>query len=178
MKKKIILITLIMPMLSNASEKAFTPTPPGNIEIKTIPKQHLLIAQQTENYFIANNSLFGKLFRYIRTHNIPMTTPVKAEINPGKMGFYINADNHQKEFPSTAAIQPVIEPAYTVLSIGKRGGYSEKNFQETHQKLVQHLATLPDWQPAGEAYAIYWNGPYIPNFAKHFEVHIPIQSTP
>ena len=79
-----------MPMLANAIEKAFTPTPTGTIEIKIIPEQHLLIAQQTETYFAANNSLFGKLFRYIKTHNIPMTTPVKAEMSPGKMGFYIN----------------------------------------------------------------------------------------
>ena len=59
-----------------------------------------------------------------------MTTPVKAEMSPGKMGFYINKKNHHKVFPETAAIQPVIEPAYTVLSMGKRGGYSEKNFQD------------------------------------------------
>lgn len=167
-----------MPMLSNAAEKAFPPTPPGKIEIKIIPKQHLLIAQQPENYFTANNALFGKLFRYIRTHNIPMTTPVKAEMNPGKMGFYVNKANHQKQLPSTATIQPIIEPAYTVLSMGKRGSYSQKNYQEIHHKLTQHLATLLEWQPAGEAYAVYWDGPYIPNFAKHAEIHIPIQPAP
>ena len=167
-----------MPILANAIEKAFTPTPTGTIEIKIIPEQHLLFAQQTETYFAANNSLFGKLFRYIKTHNIPMTTPVKAEMSPGKMGFYINKKNHHKVFPETAAIQPVIEPAYTVLSIGKRGGYSEKNFQETRQELIEHLATLTEWQPVGKAYAAYWDGPYIPNFAKRFEVHIPIQPAP
>ena len=167
-----------MPILANAIEKAFTPTPTGMIEIKIIPEQHLLIAQQTETYFAANNSLFGKLFRYIKTHNIPMTTPVKAEMSPGKMGFYINKKNHHKDFPETAAIQTVIEPAYTVLSMGKRGGYSEKNFQETRQELIEHLATLAEWQPVGKAYAAYWDGPYIPNFAKRFEVHIPIQPAP
>ena len=167
-----------MPILANAIEKAFTPTPTGMIEIKIIPEQHLLIAQQTETYFTANNSLFGKLFRYIKTHKIPMTTPVKAEMSPGKMGFYINKKNHHKVFPETTVIQPVIEPAYTVLSMGKRGGYSEKNFQETRQELIEHLATLAEWQPVGKAYAAYWDGPYIPNFAKRFEVHIPIQPAP
>ena len=107
-----------------------------------------------------------------------MTTPVKAEINPGKMGFYINKKNHCRAFPTTATIQPVVEPAYTVLSMGKRGGYSEKNFQETRQELVQHLENLTEWHSTGEAYAVYWDGPYIPNFAKRFEVHIPIQPAP
>ncbi|MAS97400.1 MAG: hypothetical protein CMF29_00495 [Kiritimatiellaceae bacterium] len=167
-----------MPMLTNATEKAFAQTPPEKIEIKAIPQQHLLITQQTETYFAANNSLFGKLFRYIKTHNIPMTTPVKAEINPGKMGFYINKKNHFRAFPTTATIQLVVEPAYTVLSMGKRGGYSEKNFQETRQELVQHLESHPEWHSTGEAYAVYWDGPYIPNFAKRFEVHIPIQPAP
>ena len=29
---------------------------------------------------------------------------------------------------------------------------------------------------AGKAYAAYWDSPYIPNFAKRFEVHIPYNS--
>ena len=82
--------------LSHAYQKAFEPTAANTIEIKEIDEKYLLIAQQDENYFKSNNSLFRNLFRFISEYDIPMTTPVKAEINPGKMGFYISEKDYIK----------------------------------------------------------------------------------
>jgi hypothetical protein len=28
---------------------------------------------------------------------------------------------------------------------------------------------------AGEAYAIYWNSPFVPGFLKRYEVHVPVE---
>ena len=32
-----------------------------------------------------------------------------------------------------------------------------------------------DFEPAGECYGVYWNGPFIPGFFKRSEVHLPIR---
>lgn len=175
MKTHTLGILMALTLTTHAYEKAFDPTPAGTTEIKTIPQRTLLTSQRTENYFAANNNLFGNLFRYIRQHDLPMTTPVKANIMPGQMGFYIDQKNQHKSLPNTDTVTLTTEPARTVISLGQRGGYSQKNYQTALRNLQQELAARPDWKAHGPPYAIFWNGPYIPNFAKKFEVHIPIE---
>ena len=161
--------------LSHAYQKAFQPTAANTIEIKEIDEKYLLIAQQDENYFKSNNTLFRNLFRFISEYDIPMTTPVKAEINPGKMGFYISETDYNKSIDKQSKIKPTRELAYTVISIGKRGKYSENGFQDALTELKRSLKNEKKWEASGPAYAIFWNGPYVPIFMKRFEVHIPIK---
>ena len=160
---------------SHAYQKAFEPTAVNTIEIKEISEKYILIAQQDENYFKSNNSLFRNLFRFISEYDIPMTTPVKAEINPGKMGFYISEEDYIKSLDKHSKIKPTREVAYTVISIGKRGKYSENGFQDALTELKRCLKNEIKWEASGSAYAIFWNGPYVPSFMKRFEVHIPIK---
>ncbi len=174
MKTHTLGILMALTLNTHAYEKAFTPTSAGTTEIKTIPQRILLVSERTENYFASNNNLFGNLFRYIRQHNLPMTTPVKADIMPGRMGFYVDQENEQKTLPNTATVAVTTEPSRTVISLGKRGGYSQKNYQSALRTLQEELTARPNWKAAGKPYAIFWDGPYIPNFAKKFEVHIPI----
>ena len=70
---------------SHAYDQAFPRTEPGVIEIKTLPAGRLLACQGDGDYFDQSNSLFGPLFQYIRSHDISMTTPVEARIEPGTM---------------------------------------------------------------------------------------------
>jgi hypothetical protein len=135
----------------------------------------LLVAQREENYFEENNALFGNLFRYIKDNDVSMTVPVKAEIDPGKMYFYVGSKDLKKDLANTENVRVVTEPERVVLSIGVRGGYSEKNFKEAREKLFDQLAVSKDWKKSGEAYAIFWNAPYVPAFMKRFEVHVPIK---
>ena len=62
-----------------------------------------------------------------------------------------------------------------VVAIGVRGSYSMKRFLENKQKLVQWLDKEKKYEVAGEAYAVYWDGPFVLGFFKHSEVHIPIK---
>jgi hypothetical protein len=78
----------------------------------------------------------------------------------------------------SGAVKVVIEPEHQVLSIGVRGSYSEKHFKEARESLFDHLAASKDWKKSGEAYAIYWNAPYVPGFMKKFEVHVPVKAKP
>jgi effector-binding domain-containing protein len=159
-------------------EQAFESTKAGRIEVKTIPERTLIVAEREDGYFDGNNALFGKLFRYIKDNDVSMTVPVKAEMDPGKMYFYVGTKDLEKDLRDTDFVKVVTEPAHLVMSVGVRGGYSEKNFEEAREKLLDALANSKEWRMTGPAYAIYWNGPYVPAFMKRFEVHVPVEAIP
>lgn len=165
---------LVIPAYGLAYEKAFEATDPGTIEIKTIPQRTLIVACRGENYFEANNALFGQLFQYIQDHNVSMTVPVKAEIDPGRMYFYIGTEDLKKALKNSATVEVVTEPELQVISMGVRGGYSAENFEKARTELLDHLAANNGWKRDGEAYAVFWNGPLVPAFMKKFEVHVPV----
>jgi hypothetical protein len=62
-----------------------------------------------------------------------------------------------------------------VVSLGARGGYSEKNFVEVRDKLQDWLSIQPQLEATGPAYGVFWNGPFLPGFLKRFEVHVPVR---
>ena len=168
---------LMIPTAGFAYEKAFDATDPGTIEIKNIPQRTLIVARRPENYFEGNNALFGQLFRYIQDHDVSMTVPVKAEIDPGRMYFYIGTEDLKKDLKNRGAVEVITEPELQVISMGVRGGYTEKNFEQARSELLSQLAANNGWKKDGEAYAIFWNGPFVPGFMKRFEVHIPVVPT-
>jgi len=165
------------PSFSAAYEAAFPKTDVGVIEIKIVPAATLLATQSKDNYFNENNDLFRPLFRYIQTNDIPMTVPVEAEINPGVMYFYVGNDHVDRELKNTESVHVIEIPERTVLSLGVRGSYSEKNFNEAQGALIVFLAEQNEWEQTGPARAIYWNGPFTPGLLKRSEVHIPVKRT-
>ena len=175
MKAYLLVAACALPVVVPAYEKAFEKTAPGNIEIKTIPERTVIVTGRSQPYFDENNDLFMNLFRYIKDHDVAMTVPVKAEIDPGKMYFYIGEKDLKKELKDTEDVRVMVEPGLTVLSIGVRGGYSEKNFGRARERLFDRLSASKEWKQAGTAYASYWNGPFVPGFLKQFEVHVPVE---
>jgi hypothetical protein len=168
---------LVIPTAGLAYEKAFEATQPGEIEIKKIPQRTLIVARRGENYFEENNTLFGQLFRYIQDHDVSMTVPVKAEIDPGRMYFYIGKEDLKKDLKNSGSVEVITEPELQVISLGVRGGYSEKNFEQAREELLDQLAVNKGWKKSGKPYAIFWNGPFVPGFMKKFEVHVPVIPT-
>ena len=71
-------------------------TPVGKIKVIDLPTRLALEASSYGNYFDSNNGLFRKLFQYISFHNVSMTTPVEADINPGKMRFFVGIKDAEK----------------------------------------------------------------------------------
>ena len=176
MKFHILCIFALLPLqLMSAYEKAFPQTDVGKIEIKELPAARLIAAHSDSNYFENNGKLFGALFRYIQANEIAMTTPVKAEIDPGVMYFYIGSDHAETDLPDTDEVTVIEMPKQTVLSIGERGSYNAKNFDQAKQKLLNYLEGQSEWVADGAAQAIYWNGPFTPWFLKRFEVQIPVK---
>jgi hypothetical protein len=158
-----------------AYESMHEKTPVGEIEILELPARIALEASSDDHYFAENNGLFRKLFGYISKHDLAMTTPVEADINPGKMRFFVGEQDAEKPRPSTSAVTVRELEPMTVLAIGIRGSYSEENFTENKTVLLNWLKEHPDYKQAGSPYAVYWDGPFIPWFLKRSEIHLPIR---
>lgn len=162
-----------------AIEQAYPKTAVGALEIKTLPAATLIAANSDQAYFNSSNGLFMPLFRYIKSRDIAMTTPVEAEIEPGVMYFYIGGDADPEILTGSEGVTVHSLPSRQVASIGVRGSYSQQNFLQAKEQLEVWLATQEDFVPAGPARASFWNGPMMPGFFKRFEVHIPVdQSEP
>ncbi|MAH39828.1 MAG: hypothetical protein CML08_00275 [Puniceicoccaceae bacterium] len=167
--------SMISSLTSSASESVFEQTPDGVIEVKTIPASTVLVKRSQVPYFESNN-LFMPLFWYITTRRIAMTTPVEVGIQPGEMYFYVGSDASQRSLKSSGSVSVEQLPRRTVASIGYRGAYSERNFQRAKTKLEGWIAQQGEYNASGEARAIYWNSPSVPDAQKHAEVHISLQS--
>ena len=74
---------LIAPSLS-AYDSMYEKTPVGKIMVLELPERLALEAKSGNSYFDADNGLFRKLFRFISSNDVSMTTPVEADIKPGK----------------------------------------------------------------------------------------------
>jgi len=104
-----------------------------------------------------------------------MTTPVEAEMNPGEMFFIIGGDGDGTDLQGTDQVVVEKLPERTVASIGSRGSYSEANFTEARDRLEEWLSKQAEYEAAGPARGIFWDGPFTLWFLKRFEVHIPVK---
>ena len=167
--------SMISSLTSSASESVFERTPDGVIEVKTIPASTVLVKRSQVPYFESNN-LFMPLFWYITTRRIAMTTPVEVGIQPGEMYFYVGSDASQRSLKSSGSVSVEQLPRRTVASIAYKGAYSERNFQRAKAELEDWIAQHGEYYASGEARAIYWDSPSVPDAQKHAEVHISLQS--
>ncbi|MDA7756503.1 heme-binding protein [Opitutales bacterium] len=150
-------------------------TPVGKIMILDLPARTALEASTEKSYFSENNGLFRKLFKYINNNDISMTTPVEADIKPGKMRFFVGSDDQVKQISSSKDVTVRKLSPSKVVAIGIRGSYSEKRFVENKSKLTSWIKNNKQYEPSGEAYGVYWDGPFIPGFFKRSEIHLPVK---
>ena len=147
----------------------------GTIKILKIPERLALETQSDTAYFEADNGLFRKLFRYISDNGISMTTPVEAEIKPGKMRFFVGEKDKVKPIRSTSLVEVRKLSPMLVVAIGIRGSYSEDRFRKNEKELMSWIKKNEKYEATGNAYAVYWHGPFVPGFLKRSEVHVPIK---
>lgn len=178
--KKLLLIPLLffIPLFLLAYESMHEKTPVGKIVVIDLPKRLALEANSKGSYFDSDNGLFRKLFRYISSNDVAMTTPVEADIKPGKMRFFVGKKDASKNLQSNNSVDVITLPKRKVISIGIRGGYSKENFFKNKKRLEIWLSKNKQFTKDGVAYGVYWNGPFVPGFFKRSEVHIPIIHSP
>lgn len=169
----------LLPSFLRGVEDAYPRTEAGVCETKVLPAARLMLAKSPDAYFGSNNRLFGKLFRYIQSNDIPMTAPVEARMQPGVMVFYCDdASAKRADLKDTPEVVLQSVPARTVAAIGIRGSYTSEAYAENLAKLREWLKGHPELREIGEPYAVYWNSPFVPGFLKRSEVHIPVEKTP
>ena len=159
----------------NAYESILEKTSVGTVKIIKIPERLALEAQSDTTYFEADNGLFRKLFRFISDNGVSMTTPVEAEIKPGKMRFFVGEKDKIKPIRSSSVVEVKKISPMLVVAIGVRGSYSEDRFRINEKELISWIKKNEKYEATGDAYAVYWNGPFVPGFLKRSEVHIPIR---
>lgn len=159
----------------SSAPAAFPATDPGHFEIKSLPAGTLLQSSVEGDYFSNSARLFRPLFRYISDHNIAMTVPVETRSDPGAMLFWVASTEVAKVTGDRDTVRVVELPQRMVAAHGRGGAYSARNFLIAREALIEWVNTQQDWEPAGEAYGVYWNGPLTPWFLKRFEVHLPVR---
>jgi effector-binding domain-containing protein len=160
---------------AHAYTQAFPRTEPGEIEVKVLPEGRLLECVGEGDYFNQANSLFGPLFRYIKEHDISMTTPVEARIDPGAMYFWVSDEQAAKATEGNDQVRVIDVEERMVAAIGMRGGYSQANFEKGWKALQNWIKNENDLKIIGEPYAIYWNGPFVPGLLKKSEVQVKVR---
>ncbi len=104
-----------------------------------------------------------------------MTTPVEAQIAPGRMYFWVAEDQKDKAESGNDKVTIIDVPKRNVASIGARGAYNQSNYDEAKSKLLNWIASNDSITPEGDPYAVYWNGPFTPWSFRTFEVQIQVK---
>ncbi len=176
--RRIFALLLVTPTSTMAAQAAFPPTAPGAIEVKILPAGRLLMSEGDGSYFERSNNLFGPLFRYISSHDIAMTTPVEAQIEPARMYFRVSREQAHQAASDSAGVTVIDVPERRVAAIGARGAYNESNFETARNELLAWLERQPELKAMGEPFAAYWHGPMTPWFMKAFEVQVEVERIP
>ena len=162
-----------------------TPGPVGQVVIKEYPAHRRARAAADDR---GVDSVFMRLFRHIKRHDIAMTAPVEMSApEPGgggspsaSMAFLYATPEIGAAGPDPGDAGVVVEdvPATTVVSIGVRGSYTERTFGRGRDRLQDWLADHPAWTAAGPPRTLAYNSPFVPGLLKYAEVQIPVAASP
>lgn len=163
-------------MVARGYESAYPATKPGTVERKDIPALTVMETQADGEYFTGGgNPVFMRLFRFIQSNKVAMTTPVEVAPPVNRMRFFVGTDDAGKDLRDQGEVRVKDLPARRVVSVGLRGSYSRERFAKGVRMAREWLEKNPGWKEAGEPYAVYWNSPFMPGFLKTSEVHLPVE---
>ena len=163
------------------------PTPPGSIDLKTYPSVRVAEISSDGDPDSGMNRSFWPLFNHIKGHEIAMTSPVemnyrgmptsdRPDPESWSMAFlYRHPELNQTGVEGRVVVRDV-DPM-TVVSVGMKGSYSMSLVQQGMRQIEAWLAANPQWQPAGDWRALYYNGPTLFWWNKWAEVQIPVRKS-
>ena len=166
---------LLMTCSSCTYERIYSPTESSTFEVKKLPESTAVMAENEGDYFRHDDTLFRRLFNFIKEEKISMTVPVEMRREPAKMYFLLGRGENKGKVTPKEDVDVVSLPERTVASYGTRGRYNAGNFEKAAQRLQTWLRKQKRYVPTDDPYGEYWNGPIRLPFLKRFEVHIPIQ---
>jgi hypothetical protein len=161
------------------------PTPPGSIDLKTYPSVRLAEVSAAGDPDSGMNKTFWPLFNHIKGHDIAMTSPVEMNYRgmrtsdqPAPESWSMAFLYRQPDLNQTGVEGRVVvrdsEPV-TVVAVGMKGNYSMTLVQRGMRQIEDWLAANPQWEPAGDWRALYYNGPTLFWWNKWAEVQLPVR---
>lgn len=161
------------------------PTPGGQIEIKTYPAYRAAAVNHRGDLDQAATASFGPLFNHISRNEIAMTSPVEARypqaswttptLSSGETQVsFLYRDPTVQPQQVASEVQIVDTPSMTVVSLGLRGSYDHKLYEQGLQQLHTWLAAHPEYEVVGSPRRLFYDGPYVPDPLKRNEVQIPV----
>ena len=156
-----------------AYDSAFAKTPVDEYQIRELPAGRWLVSKGDGRYFDSSSKMFRKLFSYIKENEVSMTVPVVGHLDEAEMRFYLGSEASD-DLVDSDKVQIVSVPARRVAALGASGSYTQKNVDVAINSLEVWIKNEEKIQPAGEPYAVFWDGPFKLWFLKQFEIHIPI----
>jgi hypothetical protein len=163
------------------------PTPPGAIDLKRYPVVRRAEFSSWAESDVGMNVGFFPLFNHIKRRDIEMTSPVemdygKLDAKPDERNVWTMAFLYRRvdqapagDDPADKRVKVVDTPEVLMISIGMRGAYGRNRVTAGVEQLREWLKANPGWEEAGEARALYYNGPERPNRHKWLEVQIPVR---
>ncbi len=159
------------------------PSLPGLIRIKSYPSVRAARVQETTG----DNRQFMTLFRHIQDRHIAMTAPVvmgypaeaaqqQSEAQAAISMAFLYRQTTQDAVGQFGTVQVEDEKPLQVVSIGLKGSYAERNFQDALATLRDWLKSHPEWAIAGAPRVLAYNSPFLPFWMKYAEVQIPVRA--
>ena len=159
-----------------------SPSLPGLVRIKVYPPCR--VAEVSKDNVKGN--MFMTLFRHIKKSDIKMTAPVvmkynlpittslkKDNMNEMEFLYRYPTQGEDGEFGSVKVYN---QAPITVISVGFKGAYNEKNYNRSLDELRFWLRdNQGDWEIAGAPRVLGYNSPLMPSWMKYAEVQIPIK---
>ena len=159
--------------------------PVGEVIVKTYPPCRLATVAGADLPGKGQDRMFMPLFNHIQKEKISMTSPVvmdfaatpadAAPLPPIAMSFvYGNEQIGQTGKDGIVRIHDL--PAMTVLSVGVRGSYDGKNFDNGMSAINQWLASHPKtYTVVRTPRFLGYNSPFVPWFLRFGEVQVPVE---
>jgi effector-binding domain-containing protein len=166
------------------------PTPEGKIEIKQYPAYRCATVRHSGELSMAANSAFNPLYRHISSNDISMTAPVETRypvstLEAGEMGapdergeaqvsfIYRSTDIYPEQIAQNIQVEDI--SPMTVVSLGLKGSYDYKSYQQSIKQLQDWLAQHPEYTKVGPPRRFFYDAPYIPEPLKRSEIQVPIR---
>lgn len=154
------------------------PAPAGEIRIAEYPQYRMARAAVG---MTRTNGAFFTLFRHISDRDIAMTAPVEMTMDQDAgrtvdMGFMYRTPDMGEAGKAGRVMVEDIKPM-TVVTIGVRGQSRGPSTADALAEITAWVAANPDWEAAGNARIMGYNGPQIPRSRQFTEVQIPVQPT-
>ena len=155
-------------------------TPVGEVEIREYPTYRAAVVTEKDGRS-GTSPMFRSLFQHISSNDIPMASPVDMTYDEGDSRMTGMAFLYRTPALGPVGTDGVVRvediPPRAYASIGVRGSYSTKHYDEGLARVRKWLAGQSAWKADGESRYLGYNSPFVLWFLRYGEVQVPVVRT-